>query len=167
MTTVADVCEWALVKDTFRTGLLEAFGVQPDDPLRTLACIEEEDVKEVRATLALGEAKTKLNPAQKGKVVLVWRVARFAAGDDETREAKNAAADKAKTEALERDKLKLEVLKTQAAAATAVAATTAAPAGAATENATDTVSLAEVIDQTLTGKVKLMSKQSHQAAHDK
>ena len=93
MTTIQHVLTWAGVDGEFATGLAGAFGVQPGEPLRVLAAIDEDDVADIKKTLKIAEAK--LSPAQKGKVDVAWKTARIAAG---VMMSSEASAEKAEAE---------------------------------------------------------------------
>ena len=86
-TTVAHVLEWVPIADEMlRTAWLEALGLQPGDPVRSLAEITEEDIMQVRGSLRVREAV--LTPAAKGRVVASWRVARVAVGLEKNKSEK-------------------------------------------------------------------------------
>ena len=83
MRKVSDVFAWIPVKEgQFREELMKALGVDLDSELRILAAIEESDINDVKQNMKIGELK--LNPAQKGMVVSVWRVAQLATGVTKT-----------------------------------------------------------------------------------
>ena len=138
--TVANITEWLPMSGPFKDEFLKAIGIPDTEPTRSLAEVEEEDIHTIRTTLTVeGRA---LSPAEKGKVVLAWRVARMAVGTVKTKAQIEKEEAKLKEEADEKEKRKLAVLQSHAAATQAASSVTTL----ATVNA-KTVPLSEVVDQ--------------------
>ena len=138
--TVANITEWLPMSGPFKDESLKSIGISDTEPTRSLAEVEEEDIHTIRTTLKVGDRA--LSPAEKGKVVLAWRVARMAVGTVKTRAQIEKEEAKLKEEADEKEKRKLAVLQSHAAATQAASSVTTV----ATVNA-KTVPLSEVVDQ--------------------
>ena len=76
MRIVGDAMDWVPINPPLRPVVLTGLGLADAEPIRALAGISEQDLMDARAAMRVGEAP--LNPAAKGKVVMVWRVAQMA-----------------------------------------------------------------------------------------
>ena len=148
-TTVAQVLDWVPIADeTLRTAWLEALGLQPGDPVRSLAEITEEDIMQVRGSLRIREAV--LTAAAKGRVVASWRVARIAVGLDR---------NKAEKENIDTEKraILLKQATAQAAAAQGPGTDEVKSKKPVEILGLNQVDLATTLDQSYTGTVPMLS----------
>mgnify|MGYP000447372946 CR=1 FL=1 len=133
-------------------------GLEPGAPLRSLAAIDKDDLLEARSNMKLGGVA--LNAAAKGKVVTAWRVSRVALGVEKSTEVQ--VGDAELTRKLNEKKLEVLAIQAQAAATTATR-----PDGASTDCTVGQVNLAEVLDQTLTGSIPMLSDEEIQKCHNR
>ena len=148
MDTVRAVFVWIPMPDDLAAALCAHLGCGLGDPVRTLAQVDEEDIMTARRDLKVGERP--LNAVEKGKVVASWRAARLAAKVDKPA----GEVEKEKAEAAEAAKTKLALLKEQVEVQKKSIA-----------NTVGQVSLAETLDQTLTGTIPMLPNSDIVAAH--
>ena len=148
MDTVRAVFVWVPVADNLAAAMCAHLGCAEGDPVRTLANTHEADVMAARSEIRVGERL--LNAVEKGKVVASWKTARLAAKLDKPA----GQVEKEKTEAAETAKTKVALLKEQLEVRKKSIA-----------NAVGQVSLAETLDQTLTGTIPMLPNAEIVAAH--
>ena len=146
MDTIAKVFAWVPVSEELAGVLCTHLGRVPGDPVRTLANVDEDDIQEAKK-LKIGERP--LTAVEKGKVVSSWQTARLAAKLEKT----TGQIDLEKQQVAEAAKEKLRLLKEQVEVQKKCIT-----------NTVGQVSLAEVLDQTLTGTIPMLPNKDIVAA---
>ena len=167
MRLVGDAMDWVPIHAPLRPVVLGGLGLENGEPIRALAGIAEQDLMDARSAMQVGGAP--LNPAAKGKVVMVWRVARMAAKLEKSQGQLAAEEEEVKKHKMTEQQLqhdlemaKVKVLEKQAES----------NAGSSAQNVKHVtglgvINLAEVLDQTLSGTVTLLPRKKLQEARDR